>query len=73
MPGEATTTREIWMNVHCDLQYAGRIQAVTRYLSALFAADPAMQVAETVDAGPIARRLQACEMRSPLAHLATRA
>ena len=73
LPGDATTTREIWMNVHCDLQYARRIQAVTRYLSALFAADPAMQIAETVDAGPIARRLRACEVHSPLADLANRA
>jgi DNA-binding transcriptional LysR family regulator len=44
LPREAVTTRELWMNVHCDLQYAQRVRTIARYLTALFANDPMMQI-----------------------------
>ncbi|TDR93457.1 LysR family transcriptional regulator [Enterovirga rhinocerotis] len=43
LPEAVSTTRDLWINVHCDLQYAQRIRSVARYLAALFAADPKMQ------------------------------
>ena len=32
LPGIATTTREVWLNVHSDLQFAPRIRAVRSFL-----------------------------------------
>lgn len=38
-----TTTREVWINVHGDLQFVPRIRAVSSYLKATFKSDPLMQ------------------------------
>ncbi|WP_430911522.1 LysR family transcriptional regulator [Methylobacterium sp. sgz302541] len=38
-----STSRELWLNVHTDLQYAPRIRAVAGFLKALFGADPIFQ------------------------------
>ena len=39
----ASTVREVWINVHGDLQFVPRIRAVTSFLKAVFKADPMMQ------------------------------
>ncbi|MGO9358494.1 MAG: LysR family transcriptional regulator [Xanthobacteraceae bacterium] len=44
LPDVATTTREVWLNVHSDLQFAPRIRAVGTFLRNTFRQDPAMQV-----------------------------
>ncbi|MDR3464384.1 MAG: LysR family transcriptional regulator [Xanthobacteraceae bacterium] len=44
LPDVATTTREVWLNVHSDLQFAPRIRAVGSFLRNTFRQDPAMQV-----------------------------
>ena len=38
-----STTRELWINVHNDLQFVPRIRAVSGFLKAMFKADPIMQ------------------------------
>lgn len=38
-----STTREVWINVHNDLQFVPRIRAVSSFLKATFKADPMMQ------------------------------
>ena len=43
LPDRCRTTRDIWLNVHNDLQFSPRIRAVTRFLKELFKADPVMQ------------------------------
>jgi DNA-binding transcriptional LysR family regulator len=42
---EVATTRELWLNVHCDLQFSRRIRVVSRYLRELLASDPKMNIA----------------------------
>lgn len=44
LPALAATTRDLWLNVHTDLQFAPRIRAVVGFLRALFRADPSMQI-----------------------------
>jgi len=44
LPALAATTRDLWLNVHTDLQFAPRIRAVVGFLKALFRADPSMQI-----------------------------
>jgi len=39
----ASTVREVWINVHGDLQFVPRIRAVSSFLKAVFKADPMMQ------------------------------
>jgi DNA-binding transcriptional LysR family regulator len=41
LPGEVSTTREIWLNVHQDLQFAPRIKMVVSFLKRQVAADMA--------------------------------
>lgn len=38
-----STTRELWINVHNDLQFVPRIRAVSSFLKSTFKADPLMQ------------------------------
>lgn len=38
-----TTARELWINVHTDLQFVPRIRAVSSFLKSSFKADPMMQ------------------------------
>ena len=38
-----STTRELWINVHSDLQFVPRIRAVSNFLKSIFEADPVMQ------------------------------
>jgi DNA-binding transcriptional LysR family regulator len=38
-----STTRELWINVHTDLQFVPRIRAVSSFLKSTFQADPIMQ------------------------------
>jgi len=38
-----STTRDVWINVHSDLQFVPRIRAVSSYLKAMFKSDPLMQ------------------------------
>jgi DNA-binding transcriptional LysR family regulator len=38
-----STSRELWINVHNDLQFVPRIRAVSGFLKAMFKADPIMQ------------------------------
>jgi DNA-binding transcriptional LysR family regulator len=38
-----STARELWINVHSDLQFVPRIRAVSSFLKATFKADPMMQ------------------------------
>ena len=38
-----STTRELWINVHNDLQFVPRIRVVSGFLKAMFKADPIMQ------------------------------
>jgi DNA-binding transcriptional LysR family regulator len=38
-----STTREVWINVHTDLQFVPRIRAVSSFLKSTFKADPTMQ------------------------------
>jgi DNA-binding transcriptional LysR family regulator len=45
LPDIATTTREVWLNVHSDLQFALRIRAVASFLKSTLKRDPDMQVA----------------------------
>jgi DNA-binding transcriptional LysR family regulator len=44
LPGLAATTREVWLNVHSDLQFAPRIRAVRAFLKSTLKQDPDMQV-----------------------------
>jgi DNA-binding transcriptional LysR family regulator len=44
LSGLATTTREVWLNVHSDLQFAPRIRAVRAFLKTTLKQDPDMQV-----------------------------
>ena len=44
LPGLATTAREVWLNVHSDLQFAPRIRAVRSFLKNTLKQDPDMQV-----------------------------
>jgi DNA-binding transcriptional LysR family regulator len=39
-----STARELWINVHTDLQFVPRIRAVSSFLKSTFKADPTMQV-----------------------------
>lgn len=43
MHEKMSTTREVWINVHGDLQFVPRIRAVSSYLKAIFKADSLMQ------------------------------
>jgi len=43
LPGVATTAREVWLNVHSDLQFAPRIRAVRAFLKNTLKHDPDMQ------------------------------
>lgn len=47
LPDIATTTREVWLNVHSDLQFALRIRTVVTFLKKTLKQDPDMQVAST--------------------------
>jgi DNA-binding transcriptional LysR family regulator len=38
-----STSREVWINVHNDLQFVPRIRAVSGFLKTIFKADPIMQ------------------------------
>ena len=38
-----STSRQIWINVHSDLQFVPRIRAVSSFLKSIFKADPMMQ------------------------------
>lgn len=38
-----STTRDVWINVHSDLQFVPRIRAVSSFLKAMFKSDPLMQ------------------------------
>jgi DNA-binding transcriptional LysR family regulator len=38
-----STAREVWINVHSDLQFVPRIRAVSSFLKSMFGADPMMQ------------------------------
>lgn len=38
-----STAREVWINVHTDLQFVPRIRAVSSFLKSTFKADPTMQ------------------------------
>jgi DNA-binding transcriptional LysR family regulator len=44
LPDAASTTREVWLNVHSDLQFAPRIRAVRSFLRNTLKQDPDMQV-----------------------------
>jgi DNA-binding transcriptional LysR family regulator len=44
LPGLASTSREVWLNVHSDLQFAPRIRAVRAFLRNTLKNDPDMQV-----------------------------
>ena len=44
LPGLASTSREVWLNVHGDLQFAPRIRAVRAFLRNTLKNDPDMQV-----------------------------
>jgi DNA-binding transcriptional LysR family regulator len=39
-----STARELWINVHTDLQFVPRIRAVSSFLKSTFKADPTMQM-----------------------------
>ena len=43
LPGVAMTAREVWLNVHSDLQFAPRIRAVRAFLKNTLKRDPDMQ------------------------------
>ncbi|WP_294939870.1 hypothetical protein [Tardiphaga sp.] len=43
MPSRFSTTRELWINVHTDLQFVPQIRAVSSFLKATFKADSIMQ------------------------------
>jgi len=47
LPDGASTTREVWLNVHSDLQFAPRIRAVRTFLRSTLKQDPDMQVGLT--------------------------
>ncbi len=53
LPALAATSRDVWLNVHTDLQFAPRIRAVVGYLTMLFRADPSMRIG--MQAGPASR------------------
>ena len=40
---KTSTAREVWINVHTDLQFVPRIRAVSSFLKSTFKADPIMQ------------------------------
>ena len=40
---KTSTAREVWINVHTDLQFVPRIRAVSGFLKSTFKADPIMQ------------------------------
>ena len=40
----ASTTRDLWLNVHTDLQFAPRIRAVAGFLKGLFRSAPSLQI-----------------------------
>ncbi len=40
----ASTSRDLWLNVHTDLQFAPRIRAVAGFLKGLFRSDPSLQL-----------------------------
>lgn len=44
LPGLVRTNRQIWLNVHNDLQFSPRIRTVTRFLKATLQKDAMMQV-----------------------------
>ncbi len=44
LPEIASTTREVWLNVHSDLQFSPRIRAVRSFLKSILKEDPDMQV-----------------------------
>jgi len=44
LPALAGTVREVWLNVHSDLQFAPRIRAVRAFLKHTLKQDPDMRV-----------------------------
>jgi DNA-binding transcriptional LysR family regulator len=38
-----SAAREVWINIHMDLQFVPRIRAVSSFLKSTFKADPIMQ------------------------------
>lgn len=56
---EASTSRDLWLNVHADLQFAPRIRAVAEFLKSLFRADPTTQIGIARSATPCHRSLVA--------------
>ena len=44
MHDDLSTTRDLWLNVHTDLQFSPRIRAVSAFLKTLFRSDPSLQV-----------------------------
>ncbi|KQP09482.1 LysR family transcriptional regulator [Methylobacterium sp. Leaf93] len=53
----ASTSRDLWLNVHTDLRFSPRIQAVTGFLKRLFRADPSLQVGMPSPSLPCLRTL----------------
>ena len=49
LPEEVSTTREIWLNVHNDLEFSPRIRPVRLFLKNLFKGEPAMQIGCDLD------------------------
>jgi DNA-binding transcriptional LysR family regulator len=45
--GTVFTTRELWLNVHADLQFAPRVRAVMAYLKDTFTSDIQFRLSET--------------------------
>jgi DNA-binding transcriptional LysR family regulator len=41
---DVSTTRDLWLNVHTDLQFSLRIRAVSAFLKTLFRSDPSLQI-----------------------------
>ncbi|MCJ2017072.1 LysR family transcriptional regulator [Methylobacterium sp. E-065] len=41
---DLSTTRDLWLNVHTDLQFSPRIRAVSAFLKTLFRSDSSLQV-----------------------------
>ncbi|WP_407181110.1 LysR family transcriptional regulator [Bradyrhizobium sp. STM 3562] len=61
LPDVAATTREVWLNVHSDLQFAPRIRAVRAFLKNTLKRDPDMQVS-LADAVP---ELRTADCKNP--------
>ncbi|MHC2001926.1 LysR family transcriptional regulator [Methylobacterium sp. CM6241] len=55
--GSAFTTRELWLNVHADLQFVPRIRAVMAFLKGTITADAQFRVSADDAAPPAARHV----------------